>query len=185
MTVDVMHADINFYDQSEITLVSASDDIIDTWFWSFGDNSASDNQNPHHTYEYPDTFDVSLAIETNHGCVDTTYGQILVEQIHTFYVPDAISLESPYKENREFFPSGIGIDFEEYSLLIYDRWGELIWQTDVFYDKNTNPDPDGKWDGRVQGSDKFVELGTYVWYVKLKDVNANEYEYSGTVTVIR
>jgi len=47
----------------------SSSDKIKTWEWDFGDNSGKDTaRNPHHKYEIPGVYDVSLWVTTANGC---------------------------------------------------------------------------------------------------------------------
>ncbi|PKR79422.1 hypothetical protein CW751_15210, partial [Brumimicrobium salinarum] len=39
--------------------------------WNFGDGNASTLENPTHTYGSEGVFDVTLIVESNHGCRDT------------------------------------------------------------------------------------------------------------------
>ena len=69
----VIAADI--YEGCEDLLVHFSDltgDITGPWFWNFGDNSYSFQQNPTHLYVDPGTYDVSLTINSSSPCVATT-----------------------------------------------------------------------------------------------------------------
>lgn len=42
------------------------------YFWSFGDESSSNEQNPQHTYWLPGTYNVQLTVVTTSGCIDTS-----------------------------------------------------------------------------------------------------------------
>jgi gliding motility-associated-like protein len=63
----------SFFDASSIPL-----GMISTWFWKFGDNSASTETNPDHTYSSPGYYDIDLLITSDHGCQDSTDGIIRV-----------------------------------------------------------------------------------------------------------
>ena len=71
---------------------------------------------------------------------------------------------------------------EEYSLQIFDRWGELVWESS---------DPQEYWLGNVrrggQGGDHFVNLDVYLWRIRFTSVEMNEQrkELSGHVTIVR
>ena len=59
---------VNFFDTSQ------SNSTIVSWQWDFGDNGAtSTSQNPSHTYLDTGNYDITLIIETLHGCVDTFF----------------------------------------------------------------------------------------------------------------
>ncbi len=57
---------INFSDKS-------GSDNLTNWRWDFGDNTSILNgvQNPSHTFEKPDSFDIKLITETSYGCIDS------------------------------------------------------------------------------------------------------------------
>lgn len=46
---------------------------ITSYFWDFGDGQSSTLSNPNHTYSAPGSFNISLALQTISGCVDTFY----------------------------------------------------------------------------------------------------------------
>ena len=59
-------------------------------------------------------------------------------------------------------------------LKIYDRWGELVFETDQ--QKNG-------WDGTFNA--KLVDPGVFVYYLTITCVDGQEYFKKGNVTVIR
>jgi gliding motility-associated-like protein len=57
--------------------------VVDTgsivsWSWDFGDNNTSTTQSPLHEYASSNTWNVSLVVTTNFGCVDTVSHPVLV-----------------------------------------------------------------------------------------------------------
>ena len=50
-----------------------------------------------------------------------------------------------------------GIDIYDFDFLIFNRWGELIWE---------NHDPEIGWDGTYNGN--IVQAGTYTWKIEFK-----------------
>ncbi|MFM2138585.1 MAG: hypothetical protein RJA57_892, partial [Bacteroidota bacterium] len=61
---------IQFTDQS----VPNSGAIV-SWAWDFGDGGTSTQQNPVHTYAAAGTYNVTLVVTTNKGCISTTPSQ--------------------------------------------------------------------------------------------------------------
>ncbi len=55
----------------EFTNTSTSSHDITSHVWTFGDGESSDQNNPHHTYSQPGTYEVCLTIIDNTGCTDT------------------------------------------------------------------------------------------------------------------
>lgn len=50
---------------------------IKTWHWDFGDNTATDEQNPIHTYAGPGTYNVTLTVATPDGCGPVTQNRTI------------------------------------------------------------------------------------------------------------
>ena len=184
--VDFLNANIDFQN------LSLGNDYN---FWNFGDNTTSSTENPTHYYNNIGYYDIQLVVVTEEGCVDSVSHRIRVTDIFTFYAPDAFS---PGYDgvNDYFFPFAHGIDeFKEYDFEIYDRWGMVIYKSNIAADgtdkKYKDYDPlsvvveERGWNGRHNNSEEFVQNGIYTWRVRLTDFNGVAHEYTGKVTVIR
>jgi gliding motility-associated-like protein len=148
----------------------------DICFWSFGDGDSSTVFNPYHTYSiYPTgTYNVNLVAFTNHGCTDTASAEIVVQNEYTFYAPSAFSPDND-AINDVFYVFGNGIDKRNFKMFIFDRWGEVIY--------NSTDITEG-WDGRVKGGE-MGKNGVYTWLVIYKDQQGIERQESGAVSIIR
>ncbi|GAB4279444.1 MAG: hypothetical protein Kow0068_03440 [Marinilabiliales bacterium] len=147
-----------------------------TYYWDFGDGGESNLVNPEHTYPiYPTgTYTVMLIAETNNGCLDTAYKDVTIQNEYTFYAPTAFTPDYD-GINDYFYVYGNGIDSRNFKLYIFDRWGEVIFETE---------DINEGWDGRVKNG-KIGKNGTYTWLVKYRDDKGIEHEESGAVSIIR
>lgn len=58
-----------FNDLSTVSNNTSNNNIV-SWNWNFGEGNSSDMQNPSHTYDIPNTFNVNLSVITNNGCAD-------------------------------------------------------------------------------------------------------------------
>ena len=68
-----------------------------------------------------------------------------------------------------------GISTDNFELLIYDRWGNIIWQSH---------DVNAKWEGTYNGV--MVQSGTYNWVMKLDMLdNDGKKIISGHVTIVK
>jgi len=151
--------------------------------WTFGDGDSSNVIHPQHKYDDPGTYNVMLAVETEHGCVDTTWSEVVIQDIITFYAPTAFSPDFD-NMNGLFSPVGHGIDPDNWHLMIYDRWGEKVWETYIYdVDEETGKVNHG-WDGTIRGRG-IGESAVYAWLVVYKDVTGAEHQRSGLVTLIR
>jgi gliding motility-associated-like protein len=78
------NAAIQFTDQT--TLPGG---IITSWNWNFGGTGTSTQQNPVHTFPGPGTYNVTLIVETNLGCIDTVVQPVVISP------PPAVAFTSP------------------------------------------------------------------------------------------
>jgi gliding motility-associated-like protein len=58
--------------------------IVTNWFWNFGDGQSSTLQNPFHIYATAGSYNVSLYINTDKGCIsDTATKQVIINSLPT------------------------------------------------------------------------------------------------------
>ena len=136
----------------------------------------SKKTSPEHLYNSPGIYAVQLIIATQYGCRDTAYStpDIVVKDEFTFYAPTAFSPDQD-GINEVFAICGNGIDHKNFYLVIYDRWGEKVFES---YDKEHG------WDGKVKER-KIAENGIYTWMVIYQDLKGIEHKETGAVTLIR
>lgn len=123
---------------------------------------------------YPVTVDASLTgyDETdNSGAIKTTYvieavntsgiasrsNEVLLPRNAEVNVPTAFRPLSLYPENREFNPLLKNIDPTAYIFVIYNRWGQQIFETH---------DPSKGWDGSYRGE---IQQGIYIYQISYRD----------------
>jgi PKD repeat protein len=144
--------------------------------WDFGDNTPLSNSiEPEHYYANPGEYLVQLAVENPFGCRDTFYQSVLIRNEYTFYTANAFNPNSDIPENRTFMPIGLGIDPSHFHMIIFDRFGNKLYETfDVYR----------PWNGDANG--KKADAGeTYSWIVIYRDINGQERRESGTVTIVK
>lgn len=120
--------------------------------------------------QYP----VTLIVTSTYGCTDTvTYIMNVIPDI-LFYAPNTFTPDNDeFNQSWEIFVSGI--DVYNFDLYIFNRWGEMIWESH---------DPYAKWDGTYKG--EVVPEGTYVWRATVKDPYVDDKkEFQGHINVIR
>lgn len=141
------------------------------WEYDFGDLTYSNQPSPEHFYNAPGTYTVSQIVTNGYGCSDTVAHDITILEESTFYAPNAFTPNGD-GYNEIFLPQGTGI--VEYRLLIFNRWGELLFET---------TDLTLGWDGTYK--DQVVKEDVYVWKVRIVDLNNDLQEYTGRVTVLK
>ncbi|HXC04540.1 MAG TPA: PKD domain-containing protein, partial [Bacteroidia bacterium] len=159
-----------------ITFTNTSTNAV-TYQWTFGDpgDSASTMLNPVHTYTDTGCYQVTLIVWGANGCTDTAISPVCILPDFTFYAPNTFTPNGDGK-NDEWMPYGIGIDPNHYDMMIFDRWGNLIYETHTWGQG---------WDGRANGGSKCAQIDTYVWKVNLKDVLGNKHNYEGHCNLIK
>jgi gliding motility-associated-like protein len=146
---------------------------ITSWNWYFMNTPQyqSTQQNPSFTYQDPGTYVVALIVKTNNGCTDTILKPIVVGEDFGLYVPNAFTPNADGM-NDIFQPKGFGI--VKYTMQIFDRWGEKIFETSEF---------EQGWDGTYRG--KLSQDDSYTWLINATDVFGKAHEYTGHVILIK
>lgn len=90
------------------------------------------------------------------------------------FVPNAFTPNGDGNNDffKPFYPSAI---VTEIYFAVYDRWGSIVYETD-------NIRADG-WNGTFKGQKLAPDV--YVFWLKTKCINGEEYEHRGNVTLIR
>jgi len=150
--------------------------LNDNNLWNFSNLGTSTDVDPSYTFSNEDegTYVVCLEVTTQYGCIDDTCQTVNVEGIANLYVANTFTPDGD-GINDFFKPAIYGYSEENYTFMIFDRWGLLIYQTN-----NIN----NSWDGRFKGSD--VQQDTYVWKLKAQDrFTGDEVSLIGHINVLR
>ncbi len=161
-------SEVEFFNES----VGASN-----YVWNFGDESASTVENPIHIFETEDagSYVVTLVASSPLGCADTAYHTFTVTEELIYFVPNTFTPDGNQFNNsfQPVFTSGF--DPFDFTLLIYNRWGELIFES---HDASIG------WDGTYGG--ELMQDGTYTWKINFKSrINDKKYTAVGHVNLIR
>jgi gliding motility-associated-like protein len=153
-----------------------------TYFWDFGDNAGtSEVFEPTYTYsdEYAGNYLVTLVAFSDFGCVDTAQGYIEVFEDLIFYVPNTFTPDND-TYNQTFKPIFTsGFDPFDYHLMIFNRWGELIFES---FNHLIG------WDGTygINTDNGFCQDGTYTYVIEFKiSKNDSRRQINGNVNLIR
>jgi PKD repeat protein len=155
-----------------------------TYLWDFGDGNTSTEESPRYLYSELGTYDISLDVWTENGCTDrlvkpaavTVLGRGLImfpnafKPILTGPSGGYYTMGEPEK-NDIFHPYWEGV--EEYHLLIYSRWGELVFSSD---DVNIG------WDGYLDG--QLASQDVYAWKCSGIFSNGKPFNLIGDVTLL-
>lgn len=176
----ILNPNIKFNNYSEDALF---------YFWYYGDGDSTINfRNPMHYYNDIGEYEIMLVSENEYGCSDTATRTVLIKSEYTLWAPTAFSPNGD-GINDCFTICGVGIDHHTFNMLIYNRWGELVFSTDEYDpDKDCSSCGKGSWDG-TQGSrvagDKYMPNGIYYWYATFSDNEGIGHEHQGNIQLIR
>ena len=106
------------------------------------------------------------------GCrSETLRYKIVITECSTIYIPSSFTPNDD-KINDTWYPIGEG--WESIEVLVFNRWGELIFQSD---------DINGFWDGKYKLN--YVQNDVYVYKVTWNGVRSGPEVFYGKVTVVR
>lgn len=112
------------------------------------------------------------------GCTDSQCMTVVVEYPcpidENFGAPNAFS---PNKDGKNdiFIVQGMGLCFKDFVLVVYDRWGEKVFETN---------NPNTGWDGTFKG--KQLDPQVFTYYIATTLTGSNEtIEKRGNVTLMR
>ena len=143
------------------------------WDWDFGDDNHNNSNlfNPFHIYNKSGVYRITLTAVSTDGCMDTAYLDLRIKEDFAFYIPTGFTPDADGK-NDYFGPQGVGVT--QYTMNIYDRWGNIIYTTTDL----TQP-----WDGTTSG--KKAPEGTYIYWIQNADPDGQQHQYTGKVVLLR
>ncbi len=150
--------------------------------WDFGDGDTSMQVSPSHTYPDTGSYIIQLIATTNQGCADTTISDIRINPYYTITIPSAFTPNPGGSSGGKYDPLGLTNDVffphtegvSDYQMLIFNRWGEVIFES---------TDHAIGWDGYYRGRLSAQEV--YVYKIKVKWENGQEFEQVGDLTLFR
>lgn len=143
----------------------------DSYYWDFNDGNYTTMDNPNHSYSDTGNYNVTLISSTIQGCSDTILKSLRVDAVTSIYAPNTFTPNGD-QQNDIFKIEGYNI--EEIELLIFDRWGLLLYSG-----IGLNP----QWDGKHKGKD--VQQDTYIWKAEIKDGFGRRKSLTGHINLLR
>lgn len=148
------------------------------FYWDFASLGNSVEMQP--VFEFPNeepaNFEVCLMATNEYGCFDTTCKFIHLDNEYVFYAPNAFTPDND-GINDYFLPYMLGLDETTYHIQIFDRWGDVVFETN---------DARQPWTGNVRGGSYYAAEDVYAWRVSVKDKEMADYKIlKGHVTLIR
>jgi len=144
----------------------------DRFLWDFGNGNTSTESQPQEAFTRAGTYPVTVEVSFEEGC--------------TFHLTDSLTIIKPPKVAipSAFSPNGDGVNdnfnlelsnLSAFYMQIFDRWGNLIFET-----RNTK----FRWDGRGP-TGKLVPEGVYICLIEGRDIEGIPLQQKELLTIIR
>jgi PKD repeat protein len=159
---------------------------MDRCYWTFGDGSTSTDIHPSYTYTAEGEYDIILYVWSENNCTDSIIKDnlIRVNSDEGFIVfPNAFRWngvgstggywDETVIDNTVFRPHPTNVS--EYKLEIYNRWGNLIYESNQL---------EKGWDGYLDDGLHLAIQGVYVWKCWVTYTSGRKEILSGYVTFL-
>ena len=179
---------LNLIDQSVVADFEMSDSVgyqpltieftnyssnANQYIWDFGNGVISTNEDDEQTYTQQGEFTIQL-IAANAFCTDTASSNITILDNANVFIPNSFSPNGD-GINDNFVPILTSISVEDFSFMIFNRNGEIIFNTSQLGEA---------WYGDFSGQP--VPVDTYVWKIIYREVGSPvKIEKYGHVSLIR
>jgi len=157
--------------KDEVALLNGLSTTAVSWLWT-PPTGLTYPLIPNPTGQPEETTTYILSVTDLNGCVNTDTMVLEVKNEYTIIIPDGFTPNGDGL-NDVFHVVIIGL-IEVQDISIYNRWGELVFQTS---------ERNGGWDGTYRGIPQ--EIATYVVVVRILDPKGTPVKATGTTTIIR
>ena len=139
--------------------------------WNFGDSTGSTDYSPYHEYTRVGTFNVLLVVTNLHGCIDSVWSRVEVEQGTAIYLPNSFT---PNDDGSNDIYRPVYYNQRTIKADIFNRWGELVFESQDLLKG---------WDGYYRG--QLSQQDVYVYQCWIRFVDNHETERMGDLTLFR
>jgi gliding motility-associated-like protein len=166
-----------FYETTVVGQDQSTPGVV-SWTWSAPGATPSSSTQENPTFTFPEgvvgNYPVQLVVVSEVGCIDTVEFTLQVVSDIIFYAPNTFTPDGDeFNQTWGFFVDGI--DEFDFELLVFNRWGEIIWETH---------DVNAKWDGTYHG--KVAPQGSYNWIARVKNkYDDSKEEFRGSMSIQR
>jgi gliding motility-associated-like protein len=166
-----------------ITFDGLQSDNVVSWLWTFNSFNPlgfAIVEDPVFTFPYDrgGFYPVKLEVEDIFGCTNQVTREIEIRDLFNLFIPTSFTPNND-GTNDAFFIQGSDIDPDRFELQIFNRWGEVVFET---------TDINDGWNGKV-GTDGeyFSRNGTYTYRVEVHSISEESWrkEVFGYLMLIR
>ena len=149
-----------------------------SYVWNFGDGATSNEEGPTHVFQVENQgVDVVLFAFSDLGCADSASFFIGFDPGLVYYIPNTFTPDGD-QFNQTFLPIfTTGVDPYNYQMLIYNRWGEIIFES---------LHPNIGWDASYGPKGNACPSGTYTYVITIKTPSVDKRQtITGHINLIR
>jgi gliding motility-associated-like protein len=142
-----------------------------TFWWDLNNGETSIKHSPVTTYGHWGWYNITMVAFNEIGCTDTVTKPIYIKPEFYFYAPNTFTPNAD-RFNNQYEVSVIGAT--DFLFQIFDRWGNLVYETtDIYF----------KWDGIYDGNIPMDAV--FVYKAIVVDRELMPHEYTGHITLLR
>lgn len=150
----------------------------DHYFWNVADLFSTTDLNTVFTFDNkePDMYEVCLTAYNYNECSDTICQTVVIDDVLFTYIPNAFTPDGD-DVNDVWWPSANIPVRTNYELLVFDRWGQVVFNT---------TDPYMPWEGSYQNGGETLKSDVYAFRLLygIGDTEARK-EVVGYVTLMK
>ncbi len=162
-TVDVSNPIVQITDASEGSIEC---------YYCMSDSGENSDCNFSYTWDATGIQTITQIVTNEFGCSATVTGEVIITGF-ILYAPNSFSPDDD-GVNDVWMPVITGAT--SYFLQIFNRWGEVIFETTDW----TKP-----WTGDVHEGDYFAQDGVYIYHILAEDLSQLPHEYTGHIVLDR
>ena len=168
------------YPETPTTNITNTSEGASMYVWNLGDSPQDNGFFEPGEYTYSanvlDTFIVTLMVVSDEGCTDSTSSFVVFNNDPFFFAPNTFTPDGN-NLNEVWIPVfSSPDDVDQYNLQIYNRWGQLIFETDqVTYG----------WNGMVENSGDIAQDGVYTWKMTFKWYDQRSFQQTGHLNLLK
>ena len=148
------------------------------YVWDFGDGQSAYDFEPSHIFQNTMSgYTITLTALTDLQCADATSVSIGYQYNELIYIPNTFTPDGD-QFNQTFLPIfTTGVDPYNYQMLIYNRWGEIIFES---------LHPNIGWDASYGPKGNSCPSGTYIYIITIKTPSVDKRQtITGHINLIR
>ncbi len=168
----------NLLTESQITF-TPSNNSYDEYYWDFDDGNTSTATISSNEYAEGGIYTINLTVNIA-GCEGTESMEIEVYAKDELYVPNAFNPNAENPENQVVKVYGKNVDEAQFTFMIVNRWGKVMYKTNSFNEANTVG-----WGGVNRNTNEEMELNVFTYLLRGRFAEGESFERTGTITQVK